>query len=156
MPKQVLIVGAGPGGLATAMLLAHAGVNVTIVERQPTVGGRTSAIEGEGFRFDLGPTFFLYPQVLAQIFAATGRNLYQEVPMTRLDPQYRIIFGAGGELNATPVIEKMVEQIAALSPEDAPAFRRFMKDNRTKLEKFAPCLESPFLGWKSLLQIRLL
>jgi phytoene desaturase len=126
MSRRVIIIGAGPGGLASAMLLAKAGADVTILEKQPRVGGRTSLIEGGGYRFDLGPTFFLYPQVLQEIFQAVGRDLYQEVPMTKLDPQYRITFGAGGELNATPDLERMVAEIARLSPADAPGFRRFI------------------------------
>jgi len=156
MSKRVIIVGAGPGGLATAMLLAKAGAEVTVLEKQPRVGGRTSAIEGDGYRFDLGPTFFLYPQILQEIFQSVGRDLFQEVPMTRLDPQYRLTFGAGGELNATSDIERMVVEIAKLSPEDAPQFRKFMAYNRVKLEKFAPCLQVPFPGWSSLLSLRLL
>ena len=156
MLKRVLIIGAGPGGLASAMLLAKAGAEVTILEKQPRVGGRTSLIESEGYRFDLGPTFFLYPQILQEIFHEVGRDLFQEVQMTKLDPQYRITFGAGGELNATPDLERMVAEIAKLSPEDAQGFRRFMEDNRIKLEKFAPCLQMPFLGWTSLLSLRLL
>jgi phytoene desaturase len=154
--KRVIIIGAGPGGLATAMLLAKRGLDVTILEKQPRVGGRTSVIEGEGFRFDLGPTFFLYPQILQEIFQAVGRDMYQEIPMTRLDPQYRLIFGAGGELNATSDVERMVAEIAKLSPQDAPQFRRFMSENRAKLEKFAPCLQMPFAGWTSLMSLRLL
>jgi len=138
------------------MLLAKAGLQVTVVEKQPVVGGRTSAIEAEGYRFDLGPTFFLYPQILEEIFASVGRDLHREVPMVKLDPQYRITFGAGGELNATPDIERMVAEIARLSPRDAPQFRRFMADNRVKLEKFAPCLQEPFTGWTSLMRARLL
>ncbi|HEY5344939.1 MAG TPA: NAD(P)-binding protein, partial [Verrucomicrobiae bacterium] len=149
-------MGAGPGGLATAMLLAKAGVEVTVLEKQPRVGGRTSAIEGDGYRFDLGPTFFLYPQILQEIFQSVGRDLFKEVPMTRLDPQYRLTFGAGGELNATSDIERMVVEIAKLSPHDAQGFRRFMAYNRVKLEKFAPCLQVPFPGWKSLISLRLL
>ena len=39
MSQRVLIIGAGPGGLATALLLAKAGLAVTVVERQPRVGG---------------------------------------------------------------------------------------------------------------------
>ncbi|MBL9128989.1 MAG: phytoene desaturase, partial [Verrucomicrobiales bacterium] len=156
MSQRVLIVGAGPGGLATALLLAKAGLEVTIVERQPRVGGRTSVIEGDGYRFDLGPTFFLYPQILEEIFAAVGRDLHREVPMKRLDPQYRLVFGAGGELLCTSNIERMVAEIAKLAPADAPRFRQFMADNRVKLAKFAPCLQSPFPGWTSLLQARLL
>ncbi|HOW64974.1 MAG TPA: phytoene desaturase family protein [Candidatus Paceibacterota bacterium] len=155
MPKRVLIVGAGPGGLATAMLLAKAGLEVTVLEKQAQVGGRTSAIEGNGFRFDLGPTFFLYPQILEEIFAEVGYDLRREVPMRKLDPQYRLIFGSGGELLCMPDIERMVAEIGKLAPDDAPEFRRFMTYNRVKLQKFAPCLQSPFLDWTSLLQPRL-
>ena len=155
MAQRVLIVGAGPGGLATAMLLAKAGLEVTVFESQGQVGGRTSAIEGDGYRFDLGPTFFLYPQVLEEIFAEVGRDLHREVPMTRLDPQYRLSFGAGGELLCRSDVEQMVAEISKLAPADAPEFRRFMAYNRVKLEKFAPCLQTPFLGWSDLMQGRL-
>lgn len=138
------------------MLLAKAGADVTILEKQPRVGGRTSLIEGDGYKFDLGPTFFLYPQILQEIFQECGRDMFKEIPMTKLDPQYRITFGAGGELNATPDLERMVAEIAKLSPADAPQFRRFMEYNRVKLEKFAPCLQTPFPGWRSLISLRLL
>lgn len=155
MARRVIIVGAGPGGLATAMLLAKAGCEVTVIEKQPCVGGRTSAIEGAGFRFDLGPTFFLYPQVLAEIYAEVGRDLYREVPMKRLDPQYRLIFGSGGELLCSSDIARMQAEIAKLVPTDAPAFKRFMEYNRTKFAKLAPCLQMAYLSWTDLLNRRL-
>jgi phytoene desaturase len=120
------------------------------------VGGRTLLIQADGFKFDLGPTFFLYLQVLQQIFQQVGRDLYTEVPMTMLDPQYRITFGAGGELNATPDLERMVAEMAKLSPSDAQGFRRFMEYNRVKLEKFTPCLQMPFPGPTSVLNPRVL
>ena len=145
---RVVVIGAGPGGLATAMLLARAGMRVTVLEKQATPGGRTSAIRGDGFSFDLGPTFFLYPRVLAEIYNAVGRDLWAEVPMKRLDPQYRLVFGGGGEILATPDVAKMERAIAAVSPSDAPQFRRFLADNREKLERFRPCFESPYLGWR--------
>lgn len=156
MPQRVIVIGSGPGGLATAMLLAKAGVEVIVLEKQPRVGGRTALIEGDGYRFDVGPTFFLYPQILQEIFVEVGRDLFKELPITKLDPQYRLVFGAGGELNATPDVERMVNEIAELSPTDAPQFRRFMDYNRVKLDKFAPCLQMPFPGWQSLASARLL
>ncbi|MGB8166512.1 MAG: phytoene desaturase family protein [Chthoniobacteraceae bacterium] len=157
-PKKpsVIVIGAGPGGLATAILLASAGVKVKIVERLPGVGGRTSSIEEDGFRFDLGPTFFLYPRVLEEIFAAAGTSLRAEVEMVRLDPQYRIIFGAGGHIDATPDIPRMEQQIASIAPGDAPGFRRFLEENRTKLQRMEPCLETPFMSWQDLVNVRLL
>lgn len=156
MSKRVIIIGAGPGGLAAGLLLAGQGFRVQILERLPHVGGRTSSIEADGFRFDLGPTFFLYPRVLEQIFEAVGRDMRKEIPMTRLDPQYRIQFGAGGKIDATANVAEMARQIAALSPADAGGFARFMDENRTKMDRFAPCLEEPYLGLRAVLNPRLL
>ena len=151
MSRTVNIIGAGPGGLAAAMLLAAAGLRVRILERLDVPGGRTSTITTpEGFRFDLGPTFFLYPRVLEEIFARCGYDLRGEVPMVRLDPQYRLVFGAGGELVATPDVERMEEAVSRLSPADRGAFTRFMLATREKFSRFAPFLEQPFNSWMDL------
>ncbi len=158
--KRVVIVGAGPGGLATAMLLARSGVKVTVVESQSRVGGRTSTLEQDGYKFDIGPTFFLYPRVLREIFRDAGYDLDREVPMKRLDPQYRLVFGGGGQnggqIDATADVERMERQIAAISPEDAVEFKNFLLRNRKKLASFLPVLESPFEGWRDLLKPDLL
>ncbi len=156
MSKQVTIIGAGPGGLASAILLAASGQRVRVVERLPFVGGRTSTIAAEGYTFDLGPTFFLYPQILREIFATAGANLDAEVPMTRLDPQYRLVFGAGGELRCTHDVSSMERQIAAIAPRDATRFRAFLDENRVKLKAMMPCLQQPFLAWTDLVNLRML
>lgn len=154
--QHVVIVGAGPGGLAAAILLAKSGVRVTVLERRGQVGGRTSTIEADGFKFDVGPTFFLYPRVLREIFSAAGRSLDEEVPMVRLDPQYRLVFGAGGELLATPDVARMKQAIATISPQDAERFELFFVDNREKLARFLPFLESPFDSWRDLAKLSML
>ena len=156
-PESVLIVGAGPGGLAAALLLRQAGLRVKIIERMPRVGGRCSAIEEQGFRFDLGPTFFLYPRVLESIFRVIGRDLHDEIPMVRLDPQYRIQFGTtGGHLDCTPDLKRMAAEVAKLNPTDGANVERFILDNRVKLECFRPVLESPFNSWRDLLSWELI
>lgn len=181
MSKSVVIVGAGPGGLAAAMLLAKAGARVKVVERGSQVGGRTSTISADGFHFDVGPTFFLYPQVLEAIFQAVGRDLHTEVPMVRLDPQYTIFFGAAsskaassktapskaghlvsaspGDIQrilATPDIPRLEAEVAKVSPADARNVRRFFDDNRVKLRLMEPCLEAPYLGWRDVVNLRML
>ena len=158
---RVVIVGAGPGGLASAMLLAKAGAQVTVVERRATVGGRTSTMETDGFRFDIGPTFFLYPRVLREIFTACGYSLDEELPMERLDPQYRLVFGgregnATTHLDATADVERMKQAIAAISPDDATRLENYFRDNRKKLERFAPILQTPFESWTDLARVEML
>ncbi len=156
MNRKVSIIGAGPGGLAAAMLLAKAGVDVTVHEARDRIGGRSSTISGSTaqgtFRFDTGPTFFLYPRVLRDIFTACGRDLDDEVDLIRLDPQYHIVFEGGGDIQATGNPERMAAEIAKFSETDARAFPRFMADNRAKLAVFRPVLEGAFNGMRDLMR----
>ena len=99
--SRVAVVGAGPGGLAAALLLAARGLQVTLFEKEAAVGGRTRTISAPGgYRFDIGPTFFLYPQILADIFETCGERLEDHVELKRLDPQYHLVFEGGGDLRA--------------------------------------------------------
>ena len=151
MTRRVAVVGAGPGGLAAAMLLARAGLDVHVFDRQPRVGGRTSTFDLGPYRFDLGPTFFLYPRVLSEIFDLVGERLADAAPMVRLDPLYRLVFGGGGEMAVTSDPVGMAKEIARFAPADAGGYARFMAATRAKFDRFRPCLERPFPGWRSLL-----
>lgn len=148
---QVITIGAGPGGLAASMLLAKAGAHVRLLERLPRVGGRTGAIERDGFRFDMGPTFFLYPPILEQIFAACGTSLTDELEMIRLDPQYRLRFEDGQHIDATPNVPAMQRELARLNERDAANLPGYLRDNRAKFADFAPILQRPFNGIRDVL-----
>ncbi len=158
------VVGAGPGGLAAAMLLAARGLRVTVYEAQAEIGGRTSRIslsdpsDGSAFHFDRGPTFFLMPYVLEEIFAATGRRLMDYADLTRLDPMYRLLVGKAGDPSAAPTtidatqdVAEMARRLSALEPTDGPAFERFIADNRAKLRLMEPILRSPIRGVRDLM-----
>lgn len=146
--KKIVVVGAGPGGLAASMLLANAGLDVTLLEKQDQVGGRTGQIKQDGFTFDIGPTFFLYPPVIEKIFDACGFDLWSEIPMKKLEPMYRLVFENRGHLDARGNIKAMMDEIAKLAPDDAPALQRYMDDNREKLKLFKPTLENSFQSYK--------
>ncbi|NKC32754.1 phytoene desaturase family protein [Falsiroseomonas selenitidurans] len=150
---KVAVIGAGPGGLAAAMLLAASGARVTVYEKDSVVGGRTRTLTSpEGYSFDLGPTFFLYPRILKEIFSRCGAELESEVDLRRLEPQYRLIFEQGSpdagnpptRIDASADMARMEAEIARISPEDARGLRPFMAENRAKLEAFRPVLERAF------------
>ena len=152
---NVAIIGAGPGGLASALLLAKAGVNVTVFERSAAVGGRNKVFERDGFKFDLGPTFFHYPEVIEDIFKAVGMDAHEELNLHKLDLNYRLIFGQGGQLDCTSDLEQMTDRIRELSGDsNAEAFKRYVVDNRLKLAKSKACLQEPWYGPSDLLSKR--
>lgn len=147
MTRSAIVVGAGPGGLAAAMLLAGSGVDVTVLEQGPAVGGRTRRIELGPYRFDTGPTFFIYPRVLREIFKSCGGDLDAAVEMQRLDPMYRLSFlapdGSAEHLRLWSDPQKTKQALAAFSPEDAAGLDRFLAENRRKLAAFEPALSKP-------------
>ena len=155
--SDVVVVGAGPGGLACSMLLAKAGINVTILEKSDDVGGRTRVFEKDGFKYDNGPTFFHYPEIAEEIFEALGLDAREELGLIELNPNYRLVFGAGGSINASTDLEDMVSQIGELCGEDnANGFRKYIEDNRTKLNLSKNCLNSPWRGPTDLISRRAL
>jgi phytoene desaturase len=130
------------------MLLAASGAEVVVHERLSRIGGRSGTLRGAGpdggYRFDIGPTFFLYPRILEEIFAACGADLHAEVELIRLDPQYELVFDGGQRLAASGDPAALAEAVAAFSPRDAANISRYMADNRAKLDAFTPILEQPF------------
>ena len=154
---DAIIIGAGPGGLVCSMLLAKAGVKVLILEKSDVVGGRTRLVSKDGFTFDRGPTFFHYPEISEEIFAALSMDVHEELELIRLEPNYRLIFGQGGQIDATTDMELMASQIEELSgEEDADGFRRYMEDNRKKLRLSKKCLNTPWKGASDLFSRRAL
>ncbi|WP_246103634.1 phytoene desaturase family protein [Swaminathania salitolerans] len=142
--RRIAVIGAGPGGLASAMLLAHEGAEVTVFEKEDRVGGRSSCFEFEGFRFDIGPTFFLYPEIIREIFARCGFSFDEMVRLTRLEHLYDLVFENGPRLAVTTDPERLEAEIAKISPQDAKHVRRFLDDNRGKFDRFIAPLQRPF------------
>ena len=155
---SVAIVGAGPGGLSVAMLLAGAGLDVTIFESQPVIGGRTRRLEAGPYSFDCGPTFFMMPYVLEEIFGSVGMATSDFVEMKRLDPMYRLLIGNDRgtkptQIDTTGDLQKMAARLNAVQPGDGNAFLRFIADNRKKLALMEPILRSPIRGLSDLMTL---
>lgn len=81
---EITVVGAGIGGLASAIELAFSGVSVTVLERQQRAGGKIQGATMDGLDLDVGPTVMTMPWVFDQLFQAAGRNMQTELSMSRL------------------------------------------------------------------------
>jgi phytoene desaturase len=97
---SVAVVGGGFGGLSTACYLAREGAEVTVLEKNEQLGGRASRLERDGFRFDMGPSWYLMPDVFERFFAHFGKRPEDYYTLDRLDPHYRIFFK--GDAGRTP------------------------------------------------------
>lgn len=129
---HAVVIGAGLGGLASAMRLGAKGYRVTVLDRLDGPGGRGSAIWAEGHRFDLGPTIVTVPQVFRELWAACGRDFDKDVDLRALDPFYEIRWPDGSRFAARQDTEAMRAEVARLSPGDVRGYERFLKDSEAR------------------------
>jgi len=133
MPS-VIVVGGGFGGLSTAAYLADAGYEVTVLERNDQLGGRASVLEREGFRFDMGPSWYLMPDVFERFFAHFDRAPSDYYELTHLDPHYRVFFKDGDELAVTGDLDQLTTLFEAYEPGAGDAFREYLAQSRETYE----------------------
>ena len=143
MSKKIIIIGSGPGGLTSGMLLANRGYDVTILEKAAVVGGRNAAIQAGDYTFDTGPTFLHQKFTLDEVFAETGRKAEDYMKFTKLDPMTRLTW-SDRSMETSFDVEKMAANIDEAFPGEADNYRRFMRDHSVKLRTIFPCLLKPY------------
>jgi phytoene desaturase len=129
---HAVVIGAGLGGLASAMRLGAKGYRVTVLDRLEGPGGRGSSLWRDGHRFDLGPTIVTVPQVFEELWAACGRRFRDDVDLRALDPFYEIRWPDGSRFTARQDTDAMRDEVARLSPGDAKGYERFLKDSERR------------------------
>ncbi len=129
---SAIVIGAGLGGLAAAMRLGSKGYRVTVLDRLDTPGGRGSAIEVDGYRFDLGPTIVTVPEVFRELWAACDRDFDRDVDLRPLDPFYEIRWPDGSKFKAHHSTDAMREEVKRLSPHDVNGYDLFLKDSEAR------------------------
>jgi phytoene desaturase len=95
--KSVIIIGGGIGGLALACMLGKNGYHVTIVEKNESVGGRARIFTDKGFTFDMGPSWYMMPDVFEHFFEILGEDISEFYSLQRLSPSYQITLKSDGK-----------------------------------------------------------
>jgi phytoene desaturase len=142
--KKIVIVGAGPGGLASALRLVAQGYEVEIFEAADRVGGRMAGFETDGYAFDTGPTILQLPHLYDQLFASAGLQRADYIQFHRLEPYTRIRFWDDSQLDFTSDLTTFKQRLADLRPDLPAAFDRWYAENQRKCELgYEPYLGTP-------------
>ncbi|MBD3315247.1 MAG: phytoene desaturase [Chitinivibrionales bacterium] len=141
--KHIVVVGAGPGGLSAAMILANRGYRVSVYERDSAVGGRNRTLRIGKYTFDTGPTFLMMDFFLREIFTLAGRNIGDYLDMVRLEPMYKLSF-KDCELLPTTDHNEMKRRLAQVFPGDEEGIDHFMAKEAIRYDKLYPCLRKDY------------
>ncbi len=132
--SDVVVIGGGFGGLSTACYLADAGADVTLLEKNEQLGGRASRLEVEGFRFDMGPSWYLMPDVFERFFAHFGHEPADYYDLTRLDPHYRIFFKDGDRVDMVPDLDENRATFESYEPGAGERFDEYLRKSKQNYE----------------------
>lgn len=145
---KIAVIGAGIGGLAVSCLLANDGHEVIIYEKNETVGGKMNEVQARGFRFDTGPSLLTMPEVLESLFHDCGEELDEYLTIEPLEPLCRYFFKDGTVFDNFEDIDRSLEEIARIAPEDQQAYKDFLAYAHQLYEKTSSSfLFNPLFDW---------
>ncbi len=128
--KKIIIIGAGFGGMSLGALLAKEGHQVTILEKNDQPGGRAIVWKEKGFVFDMGPSWYLMPDVFDKFFAEFGKKPDDYYKLVRLNPAYRVFFSKDEIVDVSPDLEQNLQ-----------LFERYQKGGREQLKRYLAAAE---------------
>ena len=127
-PERVVVIGGGFSGLATAGLLAASGHRVTLLEKQNTLGGRAGRLVREGFSFDMGPSWYLMPEVIEHWFELMGTSSEAQLDLVDLDIGYRTWFEGHADPLDMPTGPGAVAAFESVQPGAGAALEKYLAD----------------------------
>ncbi|WP_374949074.1 phytoene desaturase family protein [Mucilaginibacter sp.] len=125
--KHIVVIGAGFAGLASACILAKEGYRVTVLEKNDQPGGRARVWEKDGFKFDMGPSWYWMPDVFENFFALFGKKPADFYNLKRLDPGYRIYYGKDDVMDVPADMGRLEALFEATEQGSSTGLRKFLE-----------------------------
>ncbi len=146
--KKGIIIGGGIAGLATAALLAKQGFHITLLEKNNKPGGRARVWEKDGFRFDMGPSWYQVPQAFEHYFNLFGKTSSDFYELVKLDPQYKIFTESKKSVEISPDIRKTLALFKSIDP-DASDIKKYLDFGEEQFRVLSKHILYNNLSWKS-------
>ena len=126
--KKAIVIGSGFSGLSAAACLAKEGLDVRVLEKNGTPGGRARQFQSDGFVFDMGPSWYWMPDVFERFFQRFGKSVSDYYELKRLDPSYRIYYGPGDCMDIPAGIPALTELFEKIEPGSSKALKKFLDE----------------------------
>ena len=143
--RKAIVIGAGFGGIASALRLRKKGYEVELIDRCNNLGGRAQVFNRNGFKHDAGPTIITAPFLLEELFALYNKNIKKYVELRSLDNWYRFVFNDGSIFDYESSLEKTIANIRKIDATDAANYYKFLQASKSIYEvAFTKLADRPF------------
>lgn len=132
--KKVIVIGSGFAGLSAAITSASNGNEVLVIEKNSNFGGRANIWEKDGFKFDLGPSWYWMPDVFEKFFKRFNRKVEDYYKLIRLDPSYRVYFGENDFIDLPARLKEFYELFESLEKGSSEKLKQFLKQAEFKYQ----------------------
>jgi len=134
MSKSIVIIGGGIAGLSAACFAAKEGHSVLVLEKNEQLGGRCNSFQEGGFRFDMGPSWYLMPDVFEDFFKKMDRDVHDYLNLAQLTPSYRVYFHDGSFVDITADAEKVGDLFETWEKGSKKKFEQFLQASKYAYE----------------------
>jgi phytoene desaturase len=132
--KNIIVIGSGFAGLSAASFLAKKGYDVTVLEKNPELGGRARTWSKDGFLFDMGPSWYWMPDVFERYFESFDYKIEDLYNLVRLDPSYRVVFSASEFEDQSASMEELEKMFDRLDPGSSKRLKKFLNQASYKYD----------------------
>lgn len=132
--KKITIIGSGFSALSASCYLAQSGHDVTIFEKNATIGGRARQMKAAGFTFDMGPSWYWMPDIFERFFADFGKKTTDYYELIKLSPAYRVYFGINDFIAIADNLDEIAQTFEAIEKGSGKVLRAFMAEAQSNYD----------------------